>query len=241
MAVLNADCDAGFYYAETLGDLRTDLMVRLGYAAQARNIPPGMKALLDSFLQRSQNQLYRRLQGTHGELERFYTWQMVEGERFYGLLGNEDDCSKRLRRDQITGAWLEDLNGMWVPMAYGIDPAYFSMLVRPGIPARYEIRQNIEVFPAPNKPYKMHFKGRFGLRRFEEDDDPCSIDPDLLFLWALARAKNHYQQADANDTAAEAQTLLRDVISAAHQTARYIPRTNLPAPLTAPRFLGLEG
>lgn len=240
MSVLNAAETAGFVDARELGDLREELLVRLGYAAQRNRMPPGMKELLDSFLQMSQRVLYKRLRGTKGELERFFDWTMTVNERFYDLQDDDAAGALKLARDQITGAWVEDLNGMWIPMEYGINPAYFTMLARPGIPTRYEIRQSLEVFPAPDKAYIVHLRGRFGLRPFEAEDDKCSVDPDLLLLWALSRAKNHYQQPDAGDVAAEANAVLRDFVSAAHQTQRYIPRFEKPAPMTKPRFLGLE-
>lgn len=240
MAVLNAAESAGFYDARELGDLREDMMVRLGYAAQRAKMPPGMKALIDNFLQNAQRVLYRKLRGTSGELERFFDWTMTPNERFYDLHADDAAGTLKIARDQITNAWIEDLNGMWIPIEYGINPVYFTMLARPGIPSRYEIRQSLEVFPAPDKAYILHVKGRFGLLPFEADDDKCSIDPDLLFLWALARAKNHYQQPDATGIAEEANAMLRSVISGSHQRTRYIPRFEKPAPMTKPRFLGLE-
>lgn len=240
MTVLNAACDAGFYYAETLAALRRDLMIGLGYAAQADNPPTGMATLLDNFLKRAQNVLYRKLQGTDGELERWFQWTMVVDERFYGILSNTDSCAKKLRADQVSELWLEDANGTWTPMIYGIPPSVFTMVTQPGRPVRYEIRQNIEVFPAPDQAYTLHAKGRFGVLPFTDDADVCSVDPDLLYLWALARAKNHYGQGDARDTAAEAQSMLGMVIAASHKTRRYIPNTVRAPDATRPRFLGLE-
>lgn len=237
MTEYNAACDAGFYYAETLGELRNDLLIRLGYAAQRSNPPPGMANLLNNFLQRAQSTLYRRYNVV--ETKRFFTWTMVPGERFYGILANEDTCGKKVRFDRITGVWVEDLNSTWIPLAQGINPTYFTMVTQPGLPARFEIRQNIEVFPAPDQAYTLRVQGHFGLMRFTEDDDICTVDPDLLFLWALARAKNHYQQPDARDIAAEANTLLRDVVAASHGIKRYVPGAPSLPPMTKPLFLPL--
>lgn len=240
MTVLNADCDAGFYYAETLAALRRDLLIGLGYAAQAASPPPGMADLLNRFLQRSQNILYKRLRGTGGELERWFLWTMVPGERFYGLLSNEDACGKKLRRDQISEVWLEDLNGTWLPMHEGISPGVFTTASQNGRPIRFEVRQNLEVFPAPDQAYTLHVKGRFGPLPFTDDADVCSVDPDLLALWALARAKNHYQQADAADVAAEATTLLGAIMAASHGTRRYVPRSGTTLVPAQPRLVNFE-
>lgn len=237
MTEYNAACDAGFYYAETLGSLRNDLLIRLGYAAQVSNPPPGMTNLLNNFLQRGQASLYRRYRSL--ETERYFAWTMVPDERFYGILANEDTCGKKVLFDRITGVWVEDLNNTWIPLAQGINPAYFTSVMQPGLPARYEIRQNIEVFPAPDQAYTLRVKGHFGLMRFTEDDDLCTVDPDVLFLWALARAKNHYGQQDANDVAAEANTMLLNIVADSHGTRRYIPKESSTPPATKPLFLPL--
>lgn len=232
----NAACDAGFYYSETLADLRRDLLIRLGYAARIASPPPGMNDLLDNFLQRGQAFLYRRHKPL--QTERFYEWTMVQGERFYGILANEDSCGKKVQYDRISSVWVEDLNGDWLRLTRGINPALFTSVTQEGLPAVYEIRQNIEVFPAPDAAYTLRVKGHFGLMRFTEDTDICTIDSELLFLWALANAKNHYGQPDAADIAAQAQTMLRDIIGGSHGDARYIPsESRAPAP-TKPVFLG---
>lgn len=236
MTVYNAACDAGFYYSETLLNLRTDLLIRLGYSAQAANPPSGMAALLDNFLQRGQAFLYRRYKPL--QTERFYSWTMVPGERFYGILANEDSCGKKVQFDRISSVWVVDLNGAWLPLRRGIDPAMFTSVDQEGIPARYEIRQNIEVFPAPSAAYTLMVKGHFGLLPFTEDTDVCTIDSELLFLWALANAKNHYGQADAGDIADEANTMLRDIIAASHGDARYVPGEQPLPTASQPIFLG---
>jgi hypothetical protein len=240
MPNFNCECDEGFYEgSETLADLRRDVLVRLGYAAQADTPPPGMADLLDSFLNRSQKFLYRRYKALR--TERFYRWTMTVGERFYGIRDNIDDCVKKLEGSRISWIGVEDLNGTWIPLRAGIDPSFYTAVDFQGIPSHYEVRQCIEVFPAPAEAYTLRVKGHFGLGRFTEDTDQCTIDSDLLFLWALANAKNHYGQPDGADIAAQAQTMLRDIVAESHTTRRYIPgRVDIPAQ-TKPLFVDLGG
>jgi hypothetical protein len=235
MPNFNCECDEGFYGAETLGDLRRDVLVRLGYAAQADNPPPGMAELLNSFLQRGQAFLYRRYRAL--QTERFYRWTMAVGERFYGIRDNIDDCPRKLDAGKITGAWVEDLNGTWLPLTQGIPPEFYTSVDFNGLPARFELRQCIEVFPAPMAAYTLRVKGHFGLERFTEDTDTATIDSELLFLWALANAKNHYRQADAPDVAAQANTYLREIIADSHGAKRYVPGMDPEVPASKPVFL----
>ena len=234
MAELNGACGAGFDYTETLGELRTRVIRRLGYAAQAANPPSGMADLIDDFLRSAQQFIYRRLYGTGGSFERFFEWTLTVGDRFYDTQANTDACTKKLRPEQITGVWIEDMNGSWSRLSRGIDPALYTSITQNGLPCFYELRQELELFPAPDQAYKLHVKGRFALTQFTEDDDPCCVDPDVLFLNALSRAKNHYQQADAGDIAAEARALLDNLRAAAHGDRRYVPGTQAAPVLTKP-------
>lgn len=231
MPNFNADCSEGFYDAATLAELRRDVLIRLGYATQAENPPPGMAALVDSFLQSAQRYLYRKYKALH--TERFFSWTMAVGERYYGLRDNIDECSKKLEPSKIREAWVEDLQGTWTPLHRGISPGNYTSAAYNGLPARFEVRQMIEVFPAPDEAYTLWVRGDFGLLRFTEDDDICTLDSEVVFLWALANAKNHYGHADAADVATQARTLIGDLTAGTHGGRRYIPGT--PEVDTPPR------
>jgi hypothetical protein len=237
MPNFNCDCDSGGYLNETLGDLRRSLLIRLGYAAQADNPPPGMAALLNDFLQRGQKFLYRRYRAL--ETERMFSWTMTPGERFYGIRDNDGSCIKKLDEYRLSWVGVSDLNGFWLPMRQGIDPVFYTAETFQGIPSHYEVRQCIEVFPAPSAAYTLRIKGHFGLNRFTEDTDQTTIDSELVFMWALANAKNHYGQPDAADVAAQAQTYLRELVAGSHGTARTIPGMVDVPQLPQPVFLPL--
>lgn len=239
MAVFNSPCSEYDYEAiySTLATLRVRLLRRLGFSAQAANPPPGMAELLNDFLQSAQTFLYRRYKAL--QTERFFEWMMVPGERFYGVRANDDACSKKLDSYKITGAWVEDLNGAWLPLTRGIDPIFYTGAEFEGFPARYEIRQYLEVFPAPSAAFTLRVRGHFGLQAFSADTDRTTLDSELVFLWALANAKNHYGAADARDVASQATTYLKDLIAATHEGYRYVPGTIAVPPLPQPIFLPL--
>lgn len=239
-ADFNCDC-VDSNSNETLLQLRTRMMRRLGYSAQASNPPPGMADLLDDFLRDAQTQLYTKNSALR--TERLYRWTMVPGISYYGIRDNDGDtdfsdidCGKHLndKAYRITWVGLEDLNSMWRPMECGINPSFYTTAAQQGIPQLYEIRSCIEVFPVPNAAYKLWIKGQMGVEPFVANSDQTTIDSDLVFLWALGNAKAHYRQPDANDVKGSARELLSDIISGTHLTRRYVPNTYRIPPAVEP-------
>jgi len=223
MPSFNCSCNDVIATNATLVQLRTRLMIRLGYSALAATPPPGMAALLDDFLRSAQEFLYRKYKAL--ETERIYTWPMVVNERFYGIASNVEipPCTKRLDAYNITWVGVEDLNGRWYELIGGIPPSFYTASNYQGLPSHYEVRQCVEVFPAPAAAYTLRVKGRFGLLPFAVDADVSTLNSELVFLWALANAKNHYGSSDADDVATQAQAFIADLVAGSHGTRRYIP------------------
>lgn len=231
----NCDCDDLSGY-ETLTQLRSRLMVRLGYAGQVNNPPPGMAALLNDFLQSSQRLLYMKY--TELRTERFFTWTMEPGGRLYDIPNNDESCTKKLNALRLSWVGIEDLNGAWYPLVSGIPPEFYTGITMNSIPQRYEIRQCIEVFPVPDAAYKLRIKGHFKLQAFTADADQTTIDSELVFLWALATAKAHYGQPDANNVAAMANDYLGRLVGGKHGTKRYVPGASPIPPAVRPVMRG---
>lgn len=130
----------------------------------------------------------------------------------------------------IEGAWLVDLNGQWLPMTCGIPPTFYTTANQPSLTLRYEIRQCIEVFPAPqSEGYAMYIKGHFGLAAFSDDDDKATIDGQLVYLWALANALDYYGKPAAKGVAQQASDTLGQLTAGTHTGKRYVPGT-IPVP-----------
>ena len=240
MAVFNASCGSGAQTA-TLAQLRVRMLQRLGFGAQTANPPPGMADLMDEFLESAQRQLFHRYPEL--ETERFFTWTTVLDQRFYDLTANDEvsaglPCTKLLNPLKLTGVFIEDENGTWFPMSSGINPRRYTGINNNGFPDSYEIRQELEIFPAPDSAlYKIRIKGHFGLLAFAADGDVATIDPELIFLLALANAKAHYQQTDAQAYFTQATNYLGLLTAGAHGTNRYVPGTVEIPPETRPVLL----
>lgn len=234
MATLNPAVTEG-NYTETLSDLRDRILIRLGFAAQLANPPPGMAALVDEFLSSAQVLMAQRFPDL--VTERFYTWLMVAGTRFYSTSGDDEGATAPdfiLDPRKITWIGIEDLNGSFYPLIEGIDPTFYTTEAQDGLPRFYEIRQSLEVFPAPAAAYNLQVKGRPNNFVFVGDADICTIDPELIFLLALANAKAHYEQSDAANYFAQATSHLGELVAGTHGTARYVPGTRLLAPRVQP-------
>lgn len=224
------DYDSGKFSdptTKTLGQLKLELLTRLGYAAQG--YPPGMEALLTSFLQDAQEQAYWRYPVLH--TEKWFAWKTQVGQRFYDV---PIDCTKYLNFRRITGAFLQD-DDAWFPLVAGINPLLFNQTMN-SLPQYYELRETLEVWPAPDKPtYLVWLKGHIGLTSFTDDNDPTTIDSRVVFLYALANAKAHYGQPDAGRYDREAEILIGRLTAGTHYTKRYVPgekpKVGLPLPI----------
>jgi hypothetical protein len=243
---ININCDCtdpiGTAYS-TLSVLRRRMMVRLGFAIQADTPPPGMTDLIDDFLQSAQTLLWEKHKELRGE--RWFTWNVAEGDRLFDLDGNTEypACDKLLDPLKITWVGIEDAtgteDGTWLPLTKGINPMDYTIGAQTGTPAMYEIRQCIEIFPAADRAMRLRIKGHFAQLPFTEDTDKTSIDSELVFLWALSNAKAHYNKPDATNIRSEANTRLGDLKAGRHLTARYIPGTVETPPAVKPVFIPL--
>lgn len=241
---INYNCqklDFSGYPSDNLGHLRFRIMVRLGFSNQATNPPPGMAQLINDFLQSAQSYLYRRYTALH--TRRFFRWKIVPGQRFYSLKDNDEDVLGNFHLDPAkTIEWvgIQDTRNVWYPMIQGIPPSLYTMLTKPWRPARYDIRQGLEIYPAPDQTYYLWVRGNFGLLSFVQDSDVTTLDSELVFLHALANAKAHYGQPDANNIEAQANAYRGELIAGTHQTAHYVPGTRAVPPAVRPTLTQFE-
>jgi hypothetical protein len=82
--------------------------------------------------------------------------------------------------------------------------------------------------------------GHFGLMSFTLDTNSTTIDSELVFLHALANAKAHYGQPDANNVESQANAYRAELIAATHQTAHYLPGTIAVPPAVRPTLIQFD-
>lgn len=180
----------------TLGDLRSELQTRLGFGMSGQagivNSP-----IMDSFLRSAQEQLYWQ-----------YEWrELVKSEeRLTGagqaLYDYPDGCN--VERITLVAIW----NGAaWQELDEGITLDERSLDV--GVwPLKYERFEQMELWPVPTGQLRMRREYVKALDPFAASSDRTSLPSELVFLMALANAKAHYKQADADRYATQLDGLL---------------------------------
>lgn len=235
----NCECDDP-NPSQTLGELRTRMLRRLGFSANVEYPGPGMPELIDDFLQSSQEMLYRAYKVLR--TKRFFTWDLQQGVRFYDLIDNVDVCQRKLDPRMIEWVGISNDTNWWTPLICGIPPECYSWNQVQGWPQRYEIRQCIEVWPAPDgNPWQLRIKGDFGLERFTQDTDKATIDSEAVFLHALARAKAHLGHPDAANYERDCTAYIGRLTAGAHLTRRYVPGAIEEPSIPPPEWLPLNG
>lgn len=234
----NCACDDD-YPQRTLLQMRTYLAIRLGMASQIAALPPGVALELDSYLRDAQEQIYRQYKVFR--MERFFTWNMQTGVRFYDLLENAYACTKKLDPRMVTWVGISQDNNFWRPLVCGIKPEYYYGDIT-SWPQYYEIRQCIEVWPPPSDDsWKLRIKGYFGLLPLEADSDINTVDYEAIQLFALANAKAHRGQPDAANYMQQYRTYIGRVTAGSHHTRRYVPGTDEYVTPPLPILTGYPG
>ena len=237
----NAACMDNVVPTATMSSLSARILVRLGFANQATNPPPGMALLVQDFLTSAQTYLYKRYLQLH--TKRLFRWKVNPGQRFYSLKDNDEDVLCNFTMDplkSIEWAGIQDTRNVWYPLIQGIPPQLYTMITKPWRPARYDIRQAIELYPMPDQTYWLWIKGHFGLTSFLLPTDTTTLDSELVFLHALANAKAHYGQPDSNNIEAQANAYRAELIAGTHQTAHYLPGTIAVPPAVRPTLIQFD-
>lgn len=223
---LNCVCsDPGGRSYRTLKQLRDAIMRRLGWGNQLANPPPGSVDMINSFLYEAQYSLYMRFDSLRGE--RYFTWQLLAGVGLYGLNANLETCAKVLNPDKIHWVGVVRPGNLWTTLVAGIPELLNSYPNTSGYPVRYELRQCLQVWPVPTADAgQLVIKGIFDLLPFAADTDVCTVDDSMVFALALADAKAHYRQPDADRYIGRAEAILNALVAGTHTTRRYIPGNN---------------
>lgn len=238
-AAMNCDCESESPY-RAISALKRDMMIGLGYAAQADNPPPGMADEMLYYLQRAQKHLI--LKNPDLRTLRLFKWTTVQGTRYYDLTSHDTNCGCALRPEAVQWVGWKDANGRWTELINGISPRFYTTSSQEGYPTHYEIRSCLEIFPAPSYTgWELWIKGQFKATAFANNEHKPILDDELVLLLALAMAKGKKGHKDAGDAYTQAGNYLKDFKAGLHGTRRYIPGEIAAAPAVQPTMDSFDG
>lgn len=147
-------------------------------------------------------------------------------------------CSKTLDPREIEGVYISRGDNVWQPLYEGIPPTMYTSKIQ-AIPQRYEVRQCIEIWPAPSdNTWQLRIKGNFALRRFNQPTDVTTIDPHAVFLKALADAQMHYGKPAAQSTMQMLELYIKKLIAGTDANTRLFPGTGVVINAIPPKMTG---
>lgn len=182
-----------------LRDIRVAIQARLGFGAVEQ---PAITPILNSFLYEAQYRLF--LAGEWPTLTRYWDFTVALGA---ANVAYPIDTGVALDADTITKVAVNIGAGTahWIPVERGISLAHYSQSTQQHHPARYELRvDGFEFWPTRDKAYTARVWGKRELPSFSQDSDEAALDDSAIFLVALADAKAHYRQPDAQKYEAQA-------------------------------------
>ena len=176
----------------TLGGLRADLGVRLGFGAAATN-NGALIPILNNLLFAAQAELYWE-----------FDWRALR-THVTDTLGASQlylDFPAEIHPERVQWISVKYSNVWLPPLQRGISAEMYTSQDRPGVPTHWDLNSSsgtaqIEFWPEPDTAYSVRTFGMAPLAAFSADADRTTLDSDLVFLKALADAKAHYKHEDA--------------------------------------------
>lgn len=201
----------GITLAELVYDLRAETGASTN-AAQGTNALPMLKRTL----KKVQEKLYQDFLWTH--LRDNVDENLQVNERFYSY-------DPRINFTRIFGVYAK-ANDFWTPVSYGIGPEQYNQFDSEqsdnwSLPLRWRNKPvgQFEVWPVPSvENITLRFDCVLALPPFIADTDKCSIDSELLIMFAAAQILKRLKSADWEDKQADAMTSYRNIRASSVKT-----------------------
>ena len=178
----------------TLGELRSELMSRLGMGAMGAS--GASQALMNSFLRNGQHQLYHAQDWKHLQDYADKTLGVTQNLLDYpeaGTMTPGIGCARdrRILRVEVY------FSGQWRQLRDGIETALWNTMDVLSYPVRYERFAQVMVYPKADQIYTVRFWYVQDLAPFTEDGHRASLDDEMILLHAVTNGKAHYRHPDA--------------------------------------------
>lgn len=178
----------------TLGELRSELMARLGMGAQGAS--GAAQTLMNSLLRNGQHQLYHAQDWKHltdyADKSLGATQNLLDYPTA-GTMNTAVGCARDKRLLRIETLY----SGQWRRINEGITTAMWSTMDTPSYPARFERFAQVLLYPKADQVYTVRFWFIADLMPFLADADRASLDDEMILLHAVTNGKAHYRHPDA--------------------------------------------
>lgn len=207
----------------TLGDLRSDLLARLGMGAMGAS-GGANQSLMDSLLRDAQLQLYRLQDWKH--LQDYQDITCGIGQNLYdyptsGVMGS-DGCSLYRRVLHVD----VKISNQWVRLKEGITTTMWSTMDLQTQPQRFERYAQILTYPKASAAYTLRVWFVADMLPLTQDNHLCTLDDEMVLLHAVANGKAHYRHPDAARYDAQLTNLLARIRGESFSSDGVIQRTN---------------
>jgi hypothetical protein len=188
----------------TLGELMTELRVRLGFVAQG-SASKNNDLVIKSFLQEAHEYVFGELEPP--AMRKKTVVKLQAGSYLYDFHNDIDD--EPIEPGRVLSMWVKVGENIREPLRQGItemDRSFESLREQP---QKYDhLNGQIELWPVPEREYDLIIEYTAERTRFERASDRPSVPDRILFLYALANAKAHYRHPDAQASATAFQNVL---------------------------------
>ncbi len=202
---------------KTLGELLTELRVRLGFVAQG-SAAKNNEATLKSYLQEAHDFVFAELDPPAMRKKSIITTQADS----YLYDWHDDAAGEDIDPAAVISVWVKVSGTIREPLTYGITESDRSFESLRQQPQKYgTLNGQLEVWPVPERAYDLIVEHTAVKSRFSQAGDRPSVPDRLVFLYALANAKAHYRHPDAQAPAQAFQTMLNKEKSRQKEGQRY--------------------
>lgn len=202
---------------KTLGELLTELRVRLGFVAQG-SAAKNNEATLKSYLQEAHDFVYAELDPTGLRKESVIRTQA--NSSLYDW--HDDTADEDIDPANVISIWVKVSDTIRDPLNYGITQSDKSFESQRQQPEKYDtLNGQLQVWPVPDRAYDLIVEHTAVKGRFTQASDRPSVPDRLVFLYALANAKAHYRHPDAQAPAQAFQTMLNKEKTRQKEGRRY--------------------
>jgi hypothetical protein len=184
---------------KTLGQLRAQLQMRLGFVA----VGPGSlnnRDTMNSILQEG-----HELVCTEVDVKTFRrrtVIKLVKDSSRYDW--HNDVLDEDIDPTRIISIWVNIADRTRIPLCQGITESDRAFEDYQTYPTRWDdMDGQMELWPVPDQTYDLIVEYTAPQSRFERDSDRPSVPDRLVFMYALSMGKAHYRHPDASYKAAQ--------------------------------------